>query len=86
MDFKESLDSTYNEVVQPLENYSGKKSNTVTGMIEYMTVFGDVATDFTEKMNKKYHSLIESNPELKEDIESYIASLKNKMVETYKPK
>ncbi|MCB0284832.1 MAG: hypothetical protein KDF60_19795 [Calditrichaeota bacterium] len=86
MDFKERLDSIYNDVVQPLENYSGKKSNTVTGMIEYMTVLGDVATDFAEKMNKEHQSLIESNPELKEDIESYILSLKNKMVETYKPK
>ena len=82
---KENLDSVYDSVIVPLENYA-EGSSTAFEMLKYMEVFGDVMQDFTIRMNKQHRIMVEENPEQKKEIEEYILSLKNKLVETYKPK
>lgn len=84
-EIKKLLDASYNEIVSPLENYSGDTRN-ISGMMEYMTLLGDVMIKFAEVMNEHYKNVQINNPDKKEETGNYIKELYNKIISTYKPK
>lgn len=85
MNYKQEIESSYQRIIQPLENYSGKPSNTISGMVEYMKVFGEVFNDFAVTMNEHHAKAVNLYPEKQKEIEDLIHEKKNQLVSTYKP-
>jgi len=84
-EIKKKIDAFYNEAVQPLENHTGS-TNRINGMMEYMTIFGDAVLQYAKDANEIYADVQKNDPDKKEETRKYLEKMKNKMIETYKPK
>ncbi len=84
MSYKEQMDTAYNQAVIPLDNFS-QRTNTISGMLNYMKVFGPAVTDLASKVNEIYKDVQINTPELKSEAHDYGVSLHNKLMSTYKP-
>lgn len=84
-DFRFELDQIYDEVTTPLRNHRGR-TNTLLGMRDYIKLMGEVMVNFADRMNEKCTSIVNLNPDKKQEVIAYLTELKNKLIRTYKPK
>jgi hypothetical protein len=84
-EIKNRIDGYYNIIVAPLDNYN-QKTNTPTGMLDYIKILGEAVTSFAKFGNEIYAEVQKDSPELNDATADYLKEKYNNLISTYKAK